>query len=114
MRFGRTDHRLQPDAGTGFVDHVNRLVRQAPCCDVPAGEIDRRFQGIIGDLHAMVRFVAVAKAAENVHGLGLRGRIDIDFLEPAFQGAVFLDVFAVLIQRGRADALEFAPAERGF
>ena len=41
------------------------------------------------------------------------GRLDLDRLEAAVEGAVLLDVLAVLVERGRADALELAARERG-
>ena len=41
----------------------------------------------------------------------LRRRIDDDLLEAAFQGAVLLDVLAVLVERGGADALDLAAGQ---
>jgi hypothetical protein len=40
------------------------------------------------------------------------GRFDDDRLEAAFEGAVLLDVLAILVERGRADALDLAARER--
>ena len=39
------------------------------------------------------------------------GRIDDDLLETAFQGAVLLDVLAILVERGGADALDLAAGQ---
>ena len=41
------------------------------------------------------------------------GGLDLDGLKAAFQGGVFFDVLAVLVQSGGADALEFAAAQGG-
>src|SRR5205085_1841573 len=43
----------------------------------------------------------------------LGGRVDDDLLEAAFEGAVLLDVLAVLVQRGGADALDLAAGQGG-
>jgi hypothetical protein len=39
-----------------------------------------------------------------------RGRLDLDGLEAALERGVLLDVLAVFVERGRADALELAAA----
>ena len=43
----------------------------------------------------------------------MRRRVDDDLLEAAFEGAVLLDVLAVLVERGGADALDFAAGQGG-
>ena len=40
-------------------------------------------------------------------------RLHLDGLETALQRGILLDVLAILVQRGRADALDFAPAKGG-
>ncbi len=45
-----------------FVDHVDRLVRQAATGDVAVRQLDRLLEGIVGDLHAMMLFVPIAQA----------------------------------------------------
>ena len=49
---------------------------------------------------------------QDVDGLLERRLLDHDRLEAALQGGVALDVLAVLVERGRADALELAAGER--
>ena len=39
------------------------------------------------------------------------GLADVDRLEAAFQGGVLLDVLAVFVERGGADAAEFAAGQ---
>ena len=41
----------------------------------------------------------------------MRGRVDDDLLEAPFQGAVLLDVLAVFVERGGADALDLAAGQ---
>ncbi len=111
LEVGRAGHRLEPDAGAGLVDDVDRLVGQAAAGDVPVGELDGGLEGLVGDLDAVVRLVAVAEAAEDLQGLGLARRLDDDRLEPALEGAILLDVLAVLVEGGGADALDLAAGE---
>ena len=62
----------------------------------------------------MVRFVPVAQAIEDGQRF-LRCRFtDHDRLEPALQRRVLFDVFPVLVQRRRADALDLTPGQRRF
>ena len=61
-------------------------------------------QRVVGDPDVMVRFVAVAQALQDLDGLLGVGLLDLDLLEAALQRGVALDVLAVLVQRGRADA----------
>ena len=60
----------------------------------------------------MVLLVAFADAHQDVDGLLERGLLDHDRLEPALEGRVALDVLAVLVERGGADALQLAARER--
>ena len=57
---------------------------------------------------AVVGLVAVAQALEDLQRLVLGGRVDDDGLEPPLQGAVLLDVLAVLVHGCGADALDLA------
>ena len=70
--------------------------------------------GGIGDVDVVVFLVALFQAAQDGDGGFHRGLADQDFLETALQRGVFLDVFAVLVERGRAHAMQFATRQRGF
>src|SRR5262247_3665893 len=61
----------------------------------------------------MELLVAILDAAEDLDRLLLGRARHLHGLEAALQRAVLLDVLAVLRRRGRADALDLAPAERG-
>ncbi len=56
--------------------------------------------------------VTLSQALENIDGLVHSGRVYDHRLEPPFERSILLDVLAVLIQRRRAHALEFAPGQR--
>ena len=62
----------------------------------------------------MVRFVTVAQAFENFDRLFHARFAHHHRLETALQGRVFFDVLAEFVERGRADALQFAARERRF
>ena len=61
----------------------------------------------------MVRLVPFAEPEEDLHGLVLGGFLDHDGLEPSLESGVLLDVLAVLVDGGGADALELTARERG-
>ncbi len=111
LRSGGRVMALSRTRAPGLVDHVDGLVGQAAAGDVAVRELDGGLEGLVGDLDAMVGLVAVAQAAEDLQRLGLAGRLDDDRLEPALQRAVLLDVLAVLVERGGADALHLAAGE---
>ena len=56
-------HVLETDAGPGFIDDVDGLVRQAAAGDVACGELDGLEEGLVGEAHAVVGFVAILEAA---------------------------------------------------
>ena len=64
------------------------------------------------DAHAVMHFVAFLQSAQNCDRV-FHGRfIHHDRLETPLQRRVFLDVFAVLIERGRADRAQFAARQQ--
>jgi hypothetical protein len=113
LQVRRARHGFETHAGAGLVDDVDRLVGKAAIGDVAVSQLGRRLQGRVGDLHAMMGFVAVAQTLEDFDRFLLRRRVDDDLLETALQGAVLFDVFAVFIERGGADALDFAAGQGG-
>ena len=61
----------------------------------------------------MVQLVLVLDAAQDRDRVLDRRLLDIDRLEAPLERGVLLDIFLVFIERGRADAVELAAAERG-
>src|SRR5262249_39212817 len=112
FQVGGSGHGLEADAGARLVDDVNGLVGQAASADVAVGQLDRGLQRLILDLDMVVGLVAVTQATQDLDRLALGGRVDDDLLEASFQGPVLLDVLAVLVQGGGADALDLTPRQR--
>ena len=61
----------------------------------------------------MVRLVLRAQPFQDQDRLVDGRRLDLHRLEAAFERGVLLDVLAVFVERGRADALQLAAAKRG-
>ena len=109
LRRGRQDRQAQTRAG--LVDQVDRLVGQEPVGDVAVGEVRRRDDRAVGDLHLVVRLVAVAQPLQDVDRVGQARLGDLDRLEPALQGGILLEVLAVLVEGRRTDRLQLATSE---
>ena len=58
--------------------------------------------------------VTLAQSHQYFNGFLVRGRIDHDLLKTTGQRAVFFNVFAVFIKRGRTDALDFSARQGWF
>src|SRR5436190_17016752 len=67
---------------------------------------------LVGDLAAVMRLVAVAQPAQDLHGVVDRRLVNADLLEAALERGVALEVLAVLVERRRADRLQLAPRQR--
>ncbi len=67
----------------------------------------------VGDLDPVVDFVAFFQSTQYRDGVLHRRLVHQDLLEAALEGGVLLDVLAVLVQRGGADAVQLAARERG-
>ena len=62
--------------------------------------------------NAVMNFIAFFEAAQNRDGRLDARLLDKNGLEAALQGRVFLDVLAVFVERGRADAAQLAASQR--
>ncbi len=101
------------DARRRLVDQVDGLVGQLPVADVTVRERRGRDDGRVRDLDLVMHLVAFFQAAQDRDRV-LDGRlVDEHLLEPALERGVLLDVFAVLVERRRADAMQLAARERG-
>jgi hypothetical protein len=68
--------------------------------------------GRVGDVDAVMHLVALLQAAQDGDGVFHARFVDQHLLEAALQRGVLLDVFAVFVQRGRADAVQLAARQR--
>ena len=69
---------------------------------------DRR----VGDLDAVVHLVALLQAAQDRDGVFDRRLVHQHLLEAPLERGILLDVLAVLVERGRADAMQLAARQR--
>jgi len=81
--------------------------------DVAVGQRRGRVERVVGDLAAMMRLVAVAQTAQDLHGVVDRRLVDSDLLEASLQRRVALEVLAVFVERRRADRLQLTARKRG-
>ena len=103
---------LHPLAGRRFVDQVDRLVRQEAVGDVAIGQRRRGDDRRIGDADAVMGLVSVLEAAQDRDRVLDRRLGDEHRLEAPRQRRVLLDMLAIFVERGRADAMQFAARER--
>ncbi len=103
---------LHLDARGRLVDQIDRLVRQEAVGDVAVGELGRGDDRRVGDLDAVVQLVFLLQAAQDGDGRLDARFVDQHLLEAAFQRRVLLDVLAVFVERGGADAVQFAARQR--
>ena len=102
----RVDLHLQ--ARRRFIDQVDRLVRKEAVGDVAVRQRRRRDQRAVGNTHAVMRLVLVLQPAQDRDRILDVRLVDIDRLEAAGERGVLLDVLLVLVERGGADAMQFA------
>ena len=102
---------VNPQLAGRFIDEINGLVRQLPGSDVAVAEPGRRLQRRIVNLDLVMGFVAGPQSLQDPHRILRAGLLQIDGLEPPFQGGVLFDMAAVFIRRSGPDALEFPPGQ---
>ena len=100
-------------AGRGFVDQVDGLVRQEAVGDIALRKHSRGHDGGVLDAHAVVDFIALLQAAQNRDRVLDGGLADRHGLEAALEGRVLFDVFAVFVERSCADGTQLAASQRG-
>ena len=111
--FGRHAFQLHGQPAGGFVHQVDGLVGQEAIGDVAVRQIGRGDQGRVLDFDPLVvGLVAGLEPAQDGDRVFDVRFADEDRLEAALQGGVFLDVFAILVQRRGADAAQFAAGQR--
>ena len=102
---------LRADHRAGLIDQVDGLIRQETVGDVTVRQGGSGDQGAVVDLHAVEHLVAFLQAAQDGNGVLDRRLVDHDGLEAALEGGVLFDILAVLVERGRADAVQLAASQ---
>ena len=96
-----------------LVHQVDRLVGQEAVGDVAVGKRRRRNQRRIGDPDLVVLLVFFLEPAQDRDRVLDRRLVDEDRLEAAGKRRVLFHMLAVFVERGRADAVQFAAGKRG-
>ncbi len=104
----RQQHLRRPE----LVDHVDRLVRQLAVMDVARGKLHRRLDRFAGVFELVVVLEIGLQALEDLDRVRHRRLVDVDLLEAAHQRAILLEVLAVFLVGGRADAAQRSRRER--
>ncbi len=104
---------LQAQAGTGFVDEIDSLVRQKPIGDIALGECHGGNDGIVGDLNTVMHFIFILDAAQNGDAILQRRLLNQDGLKSALQSGVFLYILAVFVNGRGPDAVQSPPCQGG-
>ncbi len=112
VHFLRLGINFHADARGRLVHQINRLVRQIAVGDVAVRQHGGGDDGRVGDFHPVMHFIAFVQAAQNGDGVLDARFVHQHFLETPLQRRVLLDVFAVFVQGGRADAVQFAARQR--
>ena len=94
-----------------FIDKVDCFVWQKTIADVAMGQDCRRDQRRISDANTVMDFVAFLQSAQNRDRVFYARLIDEHRLKSSFECGVFLDVFAVFIERSRTDCAQLAPRQ---
>ena len=96
-----------------LVDQVDGLIGQEAVGDIAGGKFGGGLEGFVGDRQAVVLLVRVLMPLRISIVSSMRGLIDHDRLEAAFERRVAFDVLAVFVQGGGADDLQLAARKRG-
>ena len=108
VEFRRQRIDFRPDHGAGFVNQVNRLVRQEPIGNVTMAQGRGGHQRVILDADTMMHFKTFFQAAQDTDRVFDGGLFDHDRLKAPFQGGIFFNILAVLIDGRRTDTVQLA------
>ncbi len=104
---------FKPEGARRLVDQIDGLVRKLAITDVAVRKRGRRHDGAVEDTNTVVDLVALLEPAQDGNRILDARLADEDGLKAPLQGGVLFDVLAVLVERGRADAVKLAPREGG-
>ena len=114
FHFWRLGDLTQTHPGPRLINYINSLIGEEPVADVSFRKPHSSNNRFIGDLDLVMQFIGNLKSFDNFNSLIHRRRIHNDGLKTPFQCAVFLNVFSVFFQSGRADALDLASGQSRF
>ena len=102
----------QLHARSGFIDQVDRLVRQEAVRNITVRVRYREVDGVVGVSDGMKLLVPVFDPEQNLGGVGFVRRRNLYRLEAALQRTIFFDRLAILARSGGADALDLTARQR--
>ena len=102
---------LRADHRAGLIDEVDGLVGQETVGDIAVGERRGGDKRVVVNANAVIDLIALLQAAQDGNGVLDRRLVDHDGLEAALEGGVLFDILAVLVERGRADAVQLAASQ---
>jgi len=97
-----------------LVDQIDGLVRQKTVGDVAVRQGGSGNDRAVANADAVMLFVFILEAAQDRDGVFDRRFRYEDRLEAARQRGVFFDVLFIFVERGSADAMQFAAGQRRF
>ena len=112
IHFLRLGIDLHADAAGRFIHQVDGLVGQIAVGDVAMRQRGGGDDGRIGDIDAVMDFVALFQAAQNRNAVLDARLVDQHLLKAPLQRRILFHVLAVLIQGGGADAVQLAARQR--
>ncbi|MNI42559.1 hypothetical protein D3C73_968580 [compost metagenome] len=74
-------------------------------------ELGRRDDRTVGDRHLVVNFVAFFQATQDRDGVFFARLIHQHFLEASFKRRILLYILAILVERGRTDAMQLTASQ---
>ena len=101
------------DHGAGFIHQVNGFIRQKTIGDIAVAQGGGGDQCGILNFNAVEHFIALFQATQNADGILHGGLVYLHRLETTLQSGVFFDILAIFVQRGGADAVQFAAGQHG-
>ena len=104
---------LHPNPARGLVHQIDRLVGKLTVRDVAVGQRRSSDDCGVADVHPVVYLVAFLQSAQYGDRVFHAGFIDQDLLKTPFERSILLDVPSVLVECGRAHAVQITARERG-
>ena len=99
------------DHCAGFIHQVDGFIRQETVGNITVRQRCCRNQSAILNFNTMVHLIALFQATQDGDGILHRGLLHHNGLETAFQSGVFLDILAVLVQGGGANAVQLTAGQ---
>ena len=102
---------LHPQLGCCLVHQVYCLVGQIAVGYIAVAQFDGCNYGAVLDSHMVMCLILLFQSAQYRDGAQCVRLIDLDYLEAAFQGFVFLEVLLVFVESCRADGSQFSTGQ---